>query len=320
MKKILLGWCLLLILGVAHAHPIRSAGVGSTYEEAKQAAFRSAIEQEVGTVIVSNTEVAGNELIKNEILAYSSGYVNRYEVISNVSISGRVHLVLDVWVASSKISSRILSSNQGQQNFNGSSADATIQTWIDSKSRADKLLATVLADWPHRAFVVVVNSTILGFDQSRNPILIVNYSVEYNQRWLDAYREVLGATSDTLGRSMPESMVLFEDDPTALLARNRWRYWGFHDYSTLGRMRLFFELNEPLIKISLAGSGLWGCVDLPKLLFYNSETHYNGVSAIKIHPRARWSGSSSLLLSRDRKIDMTRSVDVRPARKSACGH
>lgn len=319
MRKLLVGLSIILACFTAWANPIRSSGVGSSFEEAKQAAFRAAIEQEIGTALVSNTEILDGVATKNEILAYSSGYVKNYNVVNSAVIGGRVHLVLDVWVLSSKISGRILSTAQGPRHYNGSSASATIETWMDNRDRSDRIIGAVLADWPRRAINVNINNIALGFDAYRNPTLTINYRLEYNPDWIVAFKEVLSLTSDMSSKSNPESMVLFEDNPRAVLVGNRWTYWGFHDYTTLGKLRLFFELNEPKIKINFRGSGLGACLDLPKLLFYNSETHYNGISAIKMHPRAVWSGSNTMYLSKDATvISGAHTVEARAVRKSEC--
>ena len=66
---------------------LRTSGVGNTYEEAKNNAFREAIEYQVGVVIASERESYNDKLIKNEILAYSSAFVDEYKIISQQTIT-----------------------------------------------------------------------------------------------------------------------------------------------------------------------------------------------------------------------------------------
>ena len=57
--------------------PIRTQGRGSTFEEAKNEAFRSAIEIKVGSAIVSEQETF-NDKVRDEIVNYSAGYVYKF--------------------------------------------------------------------------------------------------------------------------------------------------------------------------------------------------------------------------------------------------
>ncbi len=63
------------------------SGTGKSIEEAKLNALRSAIEQAFGTFVSSKTEILNNNLIKDEIVAISSGNVQKFEVLSQVEIA-----------------------------------------------------------------------------------------------------------------------------------------------------------------------------------------------------------------------------------------
>ena len=56
-------------------------GQGTTLEEARQSALRSAIEQAFGVFISSNTEILNDELIKDEIVSVSNGNIQKFEII-----------------------------------------------------------------------------------------------------------------------------------------------------------------------------------------------------------------------------------------------
>ena len=57
-------------------------GTGHTKEEAVQNALRSAIEQAYGTFVSANTEVLNDDLIKDDIVAVSSGNIRSYKELS----------------------------------------------------------------------------------------------------------------------------------------------------------------------------------------------------------------------------------------------
>jgi hypothetical protein len=104
MKKLLLTLCLVAPL----ANAIQVSGEGSTFEEAKLNAFKTAIEYEAGTVVVSERDNTNYKLVKNDILVYSSAYITNYKIINSFKSDNQYHVVVDVDVASNKIADRIL--------------------------------------------------------------------------------------------------------------------------------------------------------------------------------------------------------------------
>ena len=96
------------------------SGQGSTKDEAKQNALRSAIEQAFGTFISSSTEILNDELVKNEIISVANGNIQKYEIISEVQIpNGEYATTLNATVSVSKLIS-FVESIGGIVEFKGS--------------------------------------------------------------------------------------------------------------------------------------------------------------------------------------------------------
>jgi hypothetical protein len=74
--------------------PIRSTGVGSSFDEAKESAFKQAIENRIGVLVLSDREVQSYKLLKDEILTYSAGYVDDYVVVSQEKSPGAIIRVI----------------------------------------------------------------------------------------------------------------------------------------------------------------------------------------------------------------------------------
>ena len=86
------------------------SGQGKTQDEAKQNAFRSAIEQAFGAFISSKTEILNDDLVKDEIVSISNGNIQKYEVISEVQISnGDYAISLKATVSVTKLTSFVVS-------------------------------------------------------------------------------------------------------------------------------------------------------------------------------------------------------------------
>lgn len=72
---------------------LTTQGTGKTYEEAKNNALRSAIEQAFGVFISSNSEILNDSIVKDEIVSVTSGNIEKYEVLTQIQISDLQYLV-----------------------------------------------------------------------------------------------------------------------------------------------------------------------------------------------------------------------------------
>ena len=78
-------------------------GVGTDPEKAIQNAFSQAIEQAVGVLVDAETVVKNDQLIRDEILTYSRGYMEKYEVVKRWQEDGLHHATIRAVVARDKL-------------------------------------------------------------------------------------------------------------------------------------------------------------------------------------------------------------------------
>ena len=119
MRKVTTMLVAMLLAFSARAEYLRTVGTGKDFESAKNNAIVTAIEIYIGTVVVSEREVHNKKLLKDEILLYSSGYVNDYKIISQSQNDNHVQVVLDVSVNTNRISNRILGRVTDPQHIDG---------------------------------------------------------------------------------------------------------------------------------------------------------------------------------------------------------
>jgi len=82
------------------------SGEGTTQDEARKNALRSAIEQAFGAFISSRTEVLNDNLVQDEIISLTSGNVKEFNIISETTTpAGRWISTLKATVSVSKLSS-----------------------------------------------------------------------------------------------------------------------------------------------------------------------------------------------------------------------
>jgi len=189
--KLLLVVVYLFLFDLAYAsNPLRVYGIGRTFEEAKTNAFKVAVQHVSGVVLLSDRESKNIELTKNEISTYSSGYVDNFNIVSQVFKNNLYELVIDVYVNESKISHRLFSNKESTQQFEGQKHSTQINSLLQEKKAGDQLITQVLSDYPKLAYNIKQLPYFLKFDNNRNLYLVVQYSLEWNKNFLKALEEL----------------------------------------------------------------------------------------------------------------------------------
>ena len=248
MKKLLLALCLVVPL---------ANGEGSTFEEAKLNAFKTAIEYEAGTIVVSERDSTNYKLIKNEILVYSSAYITNYKIINTFKSGNQVHVVVDVDVSSNKISDRILGVGS-KPTMVESKHDTQYQTYIENKNNGDRILLQVLKDYPVKAFTVTQGPHALAVDVYRNAILEIPIEFKWNYNYITSLNDTLSALEDGshgLLKQSPGNITIMAKDPKDYVFGKKSIY-RFNDVLITQAIKESFLQNQPRIQITITGRGV----------------------------------------------------------------
>ena len=208
MRSLLLAVCVMLTACVSTSKPdeyLRTTGIGSTYEEAKHNAFKEAIEYQVGVVIASEREAYNDKLVKNEILAYSSAFVDEYKIISQQNIGTKIQVVIDVKLSLLRLSDRILSSGKDSKNIDGAKHYTQYTSFLENKQNGDKILSSILNDYPRRAYNIKQSDYTLKMDTYRNLTLIVPYEMHWNEHYINSLTDALNLVQDGSNGLMQKS-------------------------------------------------------------------------------------------------------------------
>lgn len=94
---------------------------GTTEEEAKTNALRSAIEQAFGTFVSSRTEILNDNLVQDQIVSLSNGNIKKFEILSSLFLPEQdLHLVtLNATVSLDKLTSFVQSKGYNDVSFDG---------------------------------------------------------------------------------------------------------------------------------------------------------------------------------------------------------
>jgi hypothetical protein len=98
---------------------IISSGFGANKDEAQKKAIRSSIEQVIGVFVTSNTETINDIITKDEIISFSNGNVESYELLNETKFpDGSWSVVLKANISVSKLRKYIISKGASVE-FNG---------------------------------------------------------------------------------------------------------------------------------------------------------------------------------------------------------
>jgi hypothetical protein len=203
------------------------SGQGKTQDEAKQNAFRSAIEQAFGTFISSKTDILNDNLVKDEIVSVANGNIQKFEVISEVLIpNGGYATTLKATVSVTKLTSFVESKGVAVE-FKGGLLSANVkQQMLNEKNEQQAVsdILFILKELIDKSFDYNISSgtpkVIDGNNQNWNiPIII---TVKTNKNFLNMYN-YLNKTLTSL--SLNESEV--------------------NDYNALNKETYLIYLEEP---------------------------------------------------------------------------
>jgi hypothetical protein len=178
---------------------IEVAGDGATSQQARMNGFRLAVEQAIGTLISSETEVQNGRIVRDEIISYAAGFVDRFEIISEQATSKGIRVSMRVWVRKSALSDRLLNRSATTGHIDGARASVQLQTLNQERATGDALLQQVLNDFPRRAFDIQLKPTDV-VRQNRTAIMEINFIMTWNRDYLRSLWTALEATSQRTNR------------------------------------------------------------------------------------------------------------------------
>lgn len=166
------------------------SGVGVNADKAKQNAIRNAVEQVVGSYLSSETIVKNNQVLKDEILSYSGGYVKDLKIVSQeTNPDGLFNVKIEAGIVSTKIIKKLESLNIATKKVEGESLFGEAVSRINEQKGASELLGNTLSKYPQAAYRIEVGKLeIKATDQNKNTAKV---GIPLVIRWDNAFIEEL---------------------------------------------------------------------------------------------------------------------------------
>lgn len=173
-------------------YQVRVRGQGPTEDEARTQAYKKAVEYAVGAYVASGTEVVNGEVTVKKIIKYSSGYVDRFDMVE----VGNGYVIMDVYVRTSKIAAGLLGEGKTSGKIDGAQIAATTSTLLDSKKNGDEALKMVLDKFKQSAYVVSTSKYQLRMNEQRQMVIDIPYKVQWNYDYLVAVAQAASMTQE----------------------------------------------------------------------------------------------------------------------------
>jgi len=167
-------------------------GYGIDSDKAKENAIKNAVEQVIGVYIASDTIVKNNQLIKDEILQHSAGYIKQMNVISNTKNENGIYEVqINALVVASKLKSKIIDLHIATKEVAGESLFGEAISKIQMQKGAGDLLTSINAKYPQEAYVVTIGKLeVVSTDPNENNAMIsIPISVKWNESFISALQD-----------------------------------------------------------------------------------------------------------------------------------
>jgi hypothetical protein len=170
---------------------VQVQGHGRDEQSAREEAFRLAVNQAVGSLLLSHRHIENQEVIRNEIINYSSGHVHDFRILERRSDADGVTVAMDVWVRRSLIADRLLNESRGAAEVEGGRIAAQIQSLEQRNQSTEQVLEAVLRDFPQRSFDIHVGNTRVVANNDRTYWLMIPVRVQWTQTYLTSMAEAL---------------------------------------------------------------------------------------------------------------------------------
>jgi hypothetical protein len=194
---------------------VMATGIGIDQDAALRSAFRSAVQQAVGALISTETLIANEEVVSDQILSFSAGFVESYEQVGEPrTIDGLVSIQIAAKVKRNDLNDRLHRAGVIQIAMDGRSLAGERLTREMSRADATEMLLDLLENFPANVYDF---STTWRYDLDTRRV-IVDVETRINARryaaFVEEFTEMLPFVGGRAGGSVPVQLTRGES-PTA---------------------------------------------------------------------------------------------------------
>lgn len=179
-----------VVIDSEKVYHVQVESTGATEQDARTQGFKLAIDDAIGSLVLSETNLRNKTLQSNDFVNYSSGYIHDFKYVSKYKSPDGITLVMDVWVKHSKVSERIATDSKDKANLQGGKMAVTINSIQEQNKSGDAVVKALLKDFPHKAWDV--NITAINYNVARRDVILeVDFQVGWKPKFVDALDETV---------------------------------------------------------------------------------------------------------------------------------
>jgi hypothetical protein len=132
------------------ATPVVAEGTGDSPEDARKDAIRGAVRKVVGAMVLSETVVKNDKLIRDEILTYSDGVLlpDSFKELESKKEDGVWRSKIFAFVVTRKLADRLTGLGVQVERIDGSKLAESVLSRVEARKQATAILRAVLSDLP----------------------------------------------------------------------------------------------------------------------------------------------------------------------------
>ncbi len=184
--------------GSEQEEKVIAKGVGMDFEGAKTDAIRNAITQVVGSYVTSETHIQNFDLINDEVLTYSAGFVKDVKILGKRQDASKLHHVdIEAVVVSTRIKRKLEELNIATRDVEGQSLFAEAFSRVEEQKSAAQLLEGVLSKFPQAAYIIEVGKPEIVSTNQATKMAKVNFPIQikWDQAFIGDLKNILGQVS-----------------------------------------------------------------------------------------------------------------------------
>ena len=178
-------------------------GVGNDIQQAKEDAVRNAVQSVVGAYVSSDLVMRDRQLVKDQVLSYSAGYVTRLEVLSQQrDLSGLYRVKVRAEVSREKVKRKLDELRIATNAVDGNSLFAESLSTVDRQDNARRIITRLLESYPQGALVAKVSKPTLVSSSGAAAQIAVQYRLAWDQEYIQEFSAAMvaiGGQEKTLG-------------------------------------------------------------------------------------------------------------------------
>lgn len=248
---------------------------GNNLEDAKQIAFKTAIETNCGVEVLSKREQLNDKVTYDNVATHSSCRVVDYKILETLENPYRIKI--EIKLQNTKKDSRFFSeSNDYRFTVN---LQESLNEFNREKESAHDLIKLIFKDYPYHAYNInKFEDPYITSDNNKGIYLVVPYKLTWNYNFIKSVRNALDYVSSNAGAG--RIVIMAKDPKDFLLGKKTVHYISDYDRYDLIKQQ-FSDEKEFRVQVKVRdinGNVVIDTCHLPQYkqgsMFYN--LNYNG--------------------------------------------